>query len=242
MADYSEDYLLDKKIKIFQPLDGYRASSDAVLLAAAVNKTGKGGRILDAGSGTGAISLCLAHRLGRQAQSVEGWELQPRLAELAQISAAANGFTNVHFCNKSLFADKNEYGKFGTVVTNPPYAEHDMPSPNPSKAAAHNHSEHGLKDWLDCCIKLLEPQGYFYMINRAEALEDILFCCHRRLGGIEVIPLYSKNGQRAKRIIIRGRKDSKAPLIIHPAVTIHEESGAYSPEAALILRGGNSLY
>lgn len=30
MADYGEDYLLDKRVKIFQPDDGYRASVDAV--------------------------------------------------------------------------------------------------------------------------------------------------------------------------------------------------------------------
>lgn len=41
MADYSEDYLLNKRVKIFQPTDGYRASTDAVLLAAAVNKIKK---------------------------------------------------------------------------------------------------------------------------------------------------------------------------------------------------------
>ena len=32
MADYGEDYLLDKRVKIFQPDDGYRASVDAVFL------------------------------------------------------------------------------------------------------------------------------------------------------------------------------------------------------------------
>ena len=37
ISDYSNDYLLDKKVKIFQPLDGYRASTDAVLLAASVD-------------------------------------------------------------------------------------------------------------------------------------------------------------------------------------------------------------
>ena len=38
MDNYTEDYLLDKKIKIYQPIDGYRASSDAVLLAAVADK------------------------------------------------------------------------------------------------------------------------------------------------------------------------------------------------------------
>lgn len=36
MADYGEDYLLDKRVKIFQPDDGYRASVDAVFLSALV--------------------------------------------------------------------------------------------------------------------------------------------------------------------------------------------------------------
>ena len=30
MQEYSEDYLLDKRVRIFQPLNGYRASTDAV--------------------------------------------------------------------------------------------------------------------------------------------------------------------------------------------------------------------
>lgn len=54
MADYGEDYLLDKRVKIFQPDDGYRASVDAVFLSALVGSAAPGERILDIGSGTGA--------------------------------------------------------------------------------------------------------------------------------------------------------------------------------------------
>jgi tRNA1(Val) A37 N6-methylase TrmN6 len=36
MIDYTNDYLLDKKVKIFQPVNGYRASTDAVLLSSLV--------------------------------------------------------------------------------------------------------------------------------------------------------------------------------------------------------------
>ena len=48
----SLDNFLDGKIKIYQPIKGYRAGTDAVLLAASI-KTFKGYKILDIGSGAG---------------------------------------------------------------------------------------------------------------------------------------------------------------------------------------------
>ena len=63
MQNYSQDYLLDKQVKIFQPINGYRASTDAVFLSAMVSSVRNGDKILDVGSGTGAVSLCLAESL-----------------------------------------------------------------------------------------------------------------------------------------------------------------------------------
>ena len=60
MAEYTNDYLLNRQVKIFQPVDGYRASTDAVILSSLVQKVKKNDKILDVGSGTGAISLCLS--------------------------------------------------------------------------------------------------------------------------------------------------------------------------------------
>ena len=57
MQPYTQDYLLDKQVKIFQPIDGYRASTDAVMVSSLVHQIKKGDKILDVGSGTGAISL-----------------------------------------------------------------------------------------------------------------------------------------------------------------------------------------
>ena len=57
----SLDKFLGGKIKIFQPLKGYRGGIDAVLLASFVNVY-KNSKILDLGSGTGLISFCLAYR------------------------------------------------------------------------------------------------------------------------------------------------------------------------------------
>ena len=88
---------------------------------------------------------------------------------------------------------------------------------------------------------MIKPQGYFYIINRTEALDDILAAIHGKLGQIEIFPLHSKIDQPAKRIVLRARKDSKAPLILHRDLIVHDESGAYTAKAEAVLRKGLSL-
>lgn len=147
----------------------------------------------------------------------------------------------MYFENCNIFEHKDDFCSFAHVVSNPPYSENDLPSPNPSKATAHNYKQAGLAEWIRFCIKMIRPQGYFYMINRAEALEDILAALHGKLGEITIIPLYSKEGQTAKRVIVRARKDSKAPLIIRQPLIIHQADGSYSKEAYAVLREGAVL-
>lgn len=92
MQEYSEDYLLDKRVRIFQPLNGYRASTDAVILSSLITRIKDGDTVLDVGSGTGAVALCLAERFKTLRPGITGLELQAELAELSNMSAAANGF------------------------------------------------------------------------------------------------------------------------------------------------------
>lgn len=244
MQNYTQDYLLNKRIKIFQPVNGYRASTDAIILASLVSGIKRDEKILDVGSGTGAISLCLAERFKMFEPQITGIELQPELAELSNLSAKENGFqTFLNYINADI---KNklplENCSFHRVITNPPYTEHDMPSPNQGKALAHNHSGQTLSEWIKFCIKMLRPQGSLYMINRAEALDYILSEIRGKTGNIRVIPLYSKVGQNAKRVMIIAQKDSKAPTQILPGLTVHTNDGGYTTTAYAILREGISLF
>lgn len=240
--DYSNDYLLDKQVKIFQPLDGYRASSDAVLLAAFVSGNLKGVRILDVGAGTGAVSLCLAQRLQSQNVEIHGLEIQPKLAELAEMSAKANGFDFLHYHQADICEKINDEDlkpcSFDVVISNPPYSESDMPSPNISKATAHNLNDGGLAGWLMFCLKMTKPFGKIYIINRAEALPHICAVLYGKAGGMTILPVYSKKGQEAKRVIVCAQKDSKAPARILPPFAVHNEAGEYTDEAQRILREG----
>lgn len=244
MDDYSHDYLLDKRVKIFQPLNGYRASTDAVILSSMVGKIKKGESILDVGSGTGAISLCLASRFAKMQPMITGLELQPELSELSNLSTKANNFDSfLKYINCDIKNKPQEIKNcsFNHVITNPPYSQSDMPSPNKSKALAHNHNNFSLKGWIEFCIKMIAPLGHFYIINRAEAIDEILSSIHGKLGHIEIIPLFSKQGQEAKRVIIRAQKDNHTPTQIHSGLIIHEQNGEYTQNAHKILRIGLSF-
>ena len=238
---YTNDYLLDKKIKIFQPVDGYRASSDAVLLSAFVSNITKG-KILDVGSGTGAVSLCLAQRMTDSSVQIVGLEIQSELAELSNFSAQQNNFRNLKYLNKDIKLGCSENNlepcSYDIVVTNPPYSENDLPSPNKSKASAHNHIHFDLNHWLLFCLKMTKPFGKIYMVHRAEALPKICSILQNKAGNIQILPVYSKNKQNAKRVLVSAQKDSKAPSrLLSPFIT-HNEYGSYTDKAQEILRQG----
>lgn len=245
MAEYTNDYLLNRQVKIFQPVDGYRASTDAVILSSLVQKVKKNDKILDVGSGTGAISLCLAARFQEIQPQITGIEIQPELAELSARSAEANGFSAfLHYVNADIRQKITAVPpcSFRHVITNPPYSDHDMPSPNPGKALAHNLQQFDLSSWLRFCLKMLAPKGLLYLINRAEAVTEIITALYGRTGGLKIIPLFSKPGQTAKRVMIIAEKDSKAPAAILPGLTVHTPEGGYTDEAFQILRGGRGFF
>ncbi len=242
MQDYTIDYLLDKKIRILQPIDGYRASSDAVLLSSLIDNIKPDESILDVGSGTGGISLCLAHRF--RYNTIIGLELQADLAKLSNLSAQQNGFSNIKYYNCDI-KEKNipvNPCSFNHVISNPPYSLNDMPSPNKSKALAHNHSGLNLESWIHFCLKMLKPFGYIYLINRAEAITETLSTLSKKAGNIQIIPLYSKEHQMAKRVMIIAQKDSKTPTKILPPLYTHQQDGNYTEKAQKILREGLSYF
>lgn len=241
MPEYTNDYLLDQRIKIFQPIDGYRASSDAVFLSSAVQKVKDNEQILDLGSGTGAISLCLAHRF--PGSIITGFEIQPQLVKLSNMSAQINGFDNLKFINCDVRKPESSwFGQYNHVITNPPYSLDDMPSPNHSKATAHNFADFNLSEWLKLALKCLRHRGYLYIINRTEAIDEILSTLYGHAGAITIVPLLSKTGQNAKRVLIRARKGVHTPTRILPQIIVHKADGAYTVKAQAILRNGTCIF
>lgn len=234
--------LLGGRLILRQPVQGHRVGTDTMLLAGCIAEPG--GLIVDAGAGVGAVGLALALRApGAAALLIER---QPDIAAMAVENAARNGLSSrVRVLNCDLLdlaarrAAGLENGSASAVLTNPPYYEQGAvrASPHDARAVAHVLGDGGIGAWMQACLALLAPGGRFAMIHLPQALKDILETCEGRLGAVRVLPVHAKEGEDARRIIVTGRKGSRAPLALAAPFIVHEADGRFTPQADAIHRG-----
>lgn len=242
-AEVSDDGFLGGRIKLLQPRRGYRAGSDAMLLAAAVPARA-GETVLDAGAGVGAVALALARRV--EGGAVDALELQPDLAELARENVRRNELTDrVRVLAGNLAAPPGAVAgrRYDHVVSNPPYhdAASGRPAPDPGRALARSESDLGLEAWLGHCLKRLAPGGTLTLVQRAGRLAQVLSALSPATGGIVVFPLWPAPGRPAERILVHAVKASRAPLMLAAGLLLHRPDGGYTEAAEAVLRQGAAL-
>lgn len=248
MADTADDSgvtetaLLAGRFRLLQPADGYRVAIDPVLLAACVPEEARG-RVLDVGVGTGAALGCVLARC--PGMTGTGLELHPPHAALARRMLAVNGWTGrAEVIEGDVTARPAPVpgSAFDWVITNPPYHGPGTSPREAGRAGAHMEAV-PLARWLSFCVRCLVPQGQLAIVHRADRAGDILaaLSADGKIGALTVIPLWPKAGVAAKRVLVTGRKGSRAPLTLHPGVVLHRADGTFTPEAEQILRGGGGV-
>jgi tRNA1(Val) A37 N6-methylase TrmN6 len=244
----SADDFLGGRISVLQPRDGHRAGSDAVFLAAAVPARA-GERVLDAGAGVGVAGLCLAARVPGVA--VTAVEIDAKLCALAEQNAARNGFAesfevvkaDVSSPASKLRAAGLMREGYQHVIANPPFHSEGAvrKTPDEGKATAHVMRAGGLGGWIRFLATMAAPKGRITLIHRPESLGELLQHLEGRFGDIAVFPLFPKSGEPAVRIIVQGRKGSRAGIKLLPGLVLHEADGRYTDAAEAVLRGGEAL-
>ncbi|MBI1383669.1 MAG: methyltransferase [Rhizobiales bacterium] len=243
------DAFLGGQLMIRQPEEGYRAGLDAVLLAASVGDSrGAGGRLVDLGSGVGVVALAAARRL--EGLEAIGIELAPRLVAMARANAEANqlasrvGFVTGDVLEAGI-AGRGllEGSRFSVVTINPPFHESaSMRLPKaPLRSLAHAMPMADLAGWIEAAARLTERGGELIVVHRAAALGALLSALEGRFGGIEVLALHPRRGAPAKRVLVRARRASRAPLQLLDGVALHVDEGGFAPHIDDVLRHGVAM-
>lgn len=237
----TEDAILGGKLRIRQPARGYRVNVDTLLLAAAMPSDGIGeGPIVEVGCGVGAALLAVAQRCAARGTRFVGIERDPTYALLARENVAFNDLSHaVEIMEADAFAPPEDLGQFHRVFFNPPY---DDPGagrePSEDRRAAYV-AERPIGDWIKVWSNRMKANANMTLIHRAHRLGDILAALDGRLGGIEVFPIRPSANAKARRVIVRAWKGSRAPLKLFRGLDLHPEDGheKHTPEAEAILRG-----
>ncbi len=271
-ARTTDDAFLDGQVQVLQLKSGYRAGSDAVMLAAAAPlesvplesaplesvsvKVGLGARepqgcarVLDAGAGVGVAALCVAARCDSAAVTLV--ETEPVLCTLAARNMRRNGFRaratiiagDLTGPAADLMAKGLKLESYDHVLANPPFfdCQRGTAAADPLRAGARAMAPGGLERWARFLAACARPGGSVTMIHKADALEGVLQALLRRFGALRVLPIHSRAGEPAQRILVQGIKGSRAPLQILPGFIVHEQNNSFTARATSVLRHGAAL-
>lgn len=224
-----EDLQLDG-LKIIQSGDGYRFTSDAVLLANCV-KNVAGKRVVELCCGSGIISILIAYK--QKPKSVIGVEIQPRLADMAQRSVA---LCNLSDKVKVLCADLKGVEKiigkeFDAAVVNPPYKKLNSGAVKLSEEEfiARQEVKATLEDIIIQCAVLLKTKGCLYMVHQVDRLAEALSLLRKyNLEPKELKFIKAREKEKPNLFIVRAAKGGKVGLLVSEDIIVFDEEGNYT--------------
>jgi tRNA1(Val) A37 N6-methylase TrmN6 len=67
-------------------------------------------------------------------------------------------------------------------------------------------------------------------------LGELLALLEGRFGALKVLPIHPRTGAPAVRVLVQGRKGSRAPLTLLPGLILHDNENRFLPAMEEILR------
>jgi tRNA1Val (adenine37-N6)-methyltransferase len=223
----SNQWFKCKQFEIKQDKCGQKVGTDSFLLGAWVNPE-NATTILDIGIGTGILSLMCAQR--SQAK-IYGIEIDKDAYEQAVQNANASPWANrIEFFHKSLEQYKTSKIKFDVIISNPPYFDNSLISPDDKRTLARHSHSLSLADMVEFSNHHLTKSGRLALIlpiGHLNHFESLLKA--KNWFVYRVTKVFPKPDKEAHRILIECGKEKKD--VIYDELTIEtNKRHVYTPE------------
>lgn len=232
-------YFQFKQFTIHQDRCAMKVTTDTCLFGAwvaeelSIQKL-KAKNILDIGTGTGLLPLMIAQKNAYIFQ--EAIEIE----EEAYKQANANTFASPWKDNISIICgDVTRFSfpkKYDAIISNPPFYENELQSPNTSKNKAHHSSELTLQHLFALAYNLLAEEGNFFFLlpyKRNEEAEKLLQA--NNLFIHEKVAVRQSEQHNYFRVLIKGSKQKPVSLL-QKEIAICSTPPHYTPEFISLLK------
>lgn len=222
-------YFQFKKFLVEQERCAMKVTTDACLFGAWVARLlaadENAHTVLDAGAGTGLLSLMLAQQCEA---AIDAVELEAGAAAQAEQNFVASPWSPRL---RLLAGDVLDSGlelanKYDVVVSNPPFYENDLPSPSADRRMAHHDDSLPLPALLGRVRELLSEKGTFYLLLPAR----------REAGLMALLPGFDWRVDRLCRV---RAADHLAPFRIMLALSTEPGLAAITEEIVIRPDGKN---
>lgn len=221
------NYLLGyKNRKIYQSKEYFSFTLDSVLLAEFVKLKSTATKILDIGSGTGAIPLILSLKTEAIIDAVE---IQEDLFYLLKKSVSYNQLNKqINIYNEDIknsqLLDRNNY--YDNIVCNPPYFKETKNNQKEARSIARHEISLNLEDVAKVSKKLLKNNGKLSIVYDAKRLVEALQLLEKN----NLIPkriqfIHTSLKKEASIFLLECVKNGRKNLKIEPPFVLYQEDG-----------------
>lgn len=244
---HTHDLLAYDGLKILQRDDLFKFSLDSLLLGDFVKINPRTKNIIDLGCGLGPITFYLTLKTKA---NIYGVDIQEDVINLAKESAKINQVERqVSFINADIRqVHKNfETNQFDIVICNPPFyktTEVKQRNDLESLSLARHEVMLNLEDLFLATKRLLSNGGKFYLIHRAERLDEIILELNRQNFVIKRMRfVYTVKNKPAKMVLIEARHNgSLGSVQVEKPLMVYDDSGQYTKEVLDIFHLGDDDY
>lgn len=213
-------------LKIYQYDDKFKFSLDSILLAEFVEIKNNLRTVVDFCTGNAPVPLILSTKTKAR---IYGFEIQPRIYELAQLSVRENNLeSQIEVINANL-SEALEFvlpESVDAVTCNPPYFKYDkrksLINEDEDKAVARHEIKMNLEDLMTAAKYILKEKAPLYIVHRCDRLEEILDCLDKYNFKVKKLQfIYAGYDKEAIMVLIKATKNGKmGSLKVMPPVDV----------------------